>query len=73
MPQKSYRTTFFNASFGNILSRVSYYSSFAFLLTQKPSDITDHPGFDIRKMCEWIDDDVSDILMISEVPDGAPL
>ena len=67
------RFSFLNTSFGNVLSRVSYNSTFTFALSRNPQVIINHAGNDILKMCEWITSDNAGCVVLSEVPGGMPV
>ena len=71
MNSNTHRISFLNTSFGNILSRISYNSTFAFALSRNPQVISDHIGNDIKKMCEWVETDGAECVVLSEVPGGA--
>jgi hypothetical protein len=70
MNSNTHRISFLNTSFGNILSRISYNSTFAFALSRNPQVISDHVGSDIKKMCEWVETDGAECVVLSEVPGG---
>jgi hypothetical protein len=66
-----HRISFLNTSFGNVLSRISYNSTFAFATSRNPQVISDHIGNDIQKMCEWVEMDGANCVVLSEVPGGS--